>query len=42
MVPWVILLGNMPGASAFTLMPCGTHSPARARVRFTTAALLVL
>jgi hypothetical protein len=39
--PLVILLGKKPGASAFTVMPYGPHSPASERVKLTTAPLLV-
>ena len=40
--PAVIRLGKKPGAIALTLMPCTPHSPASARVKLITAALLVL
>ena len=38
----VILLGKKPGAMALTVMPCSPHSAASARVKLTTAPLLVL
>ena len=41
-VPAVILLGKKPGAMALTRIPRWPHSPARARVKLTTAPLLVL
>src|SRR6185369_10944362 len=41
-MPFAIFVGKKPGQIAFTLMPCGPHSEARARVKFTAAPLDVL
>ena len=38
-MPCDILLGNTPGAMAFTVMPYCAHSAARERVKFTHAGL---
>ncbi|TXH25751.1 MAG: SDR family NAD(P)-dependent oxidoreductase [Elusimicrobia bacterium] len=35
-------VGKNPGASALTVIPCGPHSPASARVKLTSAPLLAL
>jgi len=42
MVPYVIFEGKKPGASALTVIPCRPQLPANARVKLTTAPLLVL
>jgi hypothetical protein len=40
-VPFVMFDGKNPGTSALTVMPWRPQSPANARVKFTTAPLLV-
>ena len=41
-VAWVIFDGKKPGQIALTVMPNWPHSPASARVKFTTPPLVVL